>query len=539
MHISEHKKNIFCTLLSGAISPFPIIYDAVSEQVLLLILKARQLNRDPEFSPWFAEQHIVLTKLRGLSNKIEKIYPTNNYILGFENEKPDNLMNALIFMNQLYAGFDKGNVSLKTWREMNRLPAEQRLQFSQHNELLEEFIQDDMFAILQDLNNCSPIPPEARKGYCHQDLSIAHSCSNDLLSRLNHFHEIDSLPILAEAIYDLITELHNYNIDIPAWLIKFGNVYTNFLLPNKRESPVFHDFIKLINDEGLNNFIERIVEQCEPRYADYMINQFKGIYASEIMQWLSNVQMYFQYAQSTPFTWKFKTVKHGISTASEEEEQQPLLAWDSDYCQISIKRETLLQLIQSATLYDAADSLADCLMRIYRLPADQMLKNKGIIPAVADSECEIKSSDSWLFNTTSQGNYQKKIDSLHAFEKWHEKNKTLLISRKNKRTERVNVEVRQAGLKSYDLYMGIPEGNRVKIKDGVYDLVKNDPSFRVQSRLSNVSLQRYHSQVRKIIEKDIDNLLLQQQTYNSKYPYSGSYHSIKPLWGKSLKPGEK
>ncbi|EFV42486.2 hypothetical protein HMPREF0864_00815 [Enterobacteriaceae bacterium 9_2_54FAA] len=482
---------------------------------------------------------MVLTKLRGLSNKIENIYSTKNYTLDFKNEKPDSLMNALIFMNQLYAGFDKGNVSLKTWREMNRLPADQRFQFSQHNKLLEEFIQDDMFAILQHLNNCSPIPPEARKGYCHQDLSIAHSCSNDLLSRLNHFHEIDSLSILAEAIYDLITELHNYNIDIPAWLSKFKNVYTNFLLPNKRETPVFHDFIKLINDEGLNNFIERIVEQCEPHYADYLINQFKGIYASEIMQWLSNVQMYFQYAQSTPFTWKFNTVKYGISTVSEEEEQQPLLAWDSDYCQISIKRENLLQLIQSATLYDAADSLADCLMRIYRVPAEQMIRNKGIVPAVTDSECEVKSSDNWLFNTISQGNYQKKIDSLHSFEKWHVKNKTLLISRKNKRTERVNVEVRLAGLKSYDLYMGIPDGNRIKIKDGVYDLVKNDPSLRVESTLSNVSLQRYHSQVRKIIEKDIDNLLLQQQTYDSKYPYSSSYHSIKPLWGKSPKPGEK
>ncbi|WP_224558061.1 hypothetical protein [Pectobacterium versatile] len=539
MHLSEHKKNIFCTLLSGAISPFPIIYDAVSEQVLLLILKARQLNKDPKFSQWFAEQHMVLTKLRALSKKIEEIYQNNNYPYDFNEKNTDSLMSALIFMNQLYAGFDKGNVSLKTWREMNRHPTEQGSRFAQHSKLLEEFIQDDMFAILEDLKNCSPIPPEARKGYCHQDLSIAHSCSNELLSRLNHFHEIDSLPILAEAIYDLITELRNHNIAIPAWLIEFEKVYTNFLLPNKRETPIFHVYIKLINDEGLNNFIERIVEQCEPHYADYLINQFKGIYASEIMQWLSHVQMYFKYAQSTPFIWKFNTVKHGISTVSEEEEQQTFLAWDSDYCQISIKRETLLQLIQSATLYDAADSLADCLMSIYRCPAEQMLRNKGAIPAVTDTECEVKSSDDWLFNTTYQGNFLKIIHSLQSFEEWHEKNKTLLISRKNTRTERVSVEVRQAGLKSYDLYMGIPDGNKIKIKDGVYDLVKKDPTLRIEDTISNVSLQRYHSQVRKIIEKDIDSLLLQQQNYNSKHPYSGSYHSIKPLWGKSPKHEEK
>lgn len=52
MHPSEHKRNQFSMYLSGAATPFPYIYDAISEQILLLILKARKLNEDTEFSKW-------------------------------------------------------------------------------------------------------------------------------------------------------------------------------------------------------------------------------------------------------------------------------------------------------------------------------------------------------------------------------------------------------------------------------------------------------------------------------------------------------
>ncbi|MGS6397835.1 hypothetical protein ACVGXU_05990, partial [Enterobacter hormaechei] len=124
MHHSEHNKSLFCTFLSGAVNPFPNIYDAISEQILLLILKARQLNEDTEFSKWFDEQHKVLTKLRAQSNKINEIYSQNTYEHNFKEQKQDSLMDALIFMHQLYAGFDDGKVSLKTWREMNRQPTE-------------------------------------------------------------------------------------------------------------------------------------------------------------------------------------------------------------------------------------------------------------------------------------------------------------------------------------------------------------------------------------------------------------------------------
>jgi len=534
MHHSEHYKSLFCTFLSGAANPFPNIYDAISEQILLLILKARQLNEDTEFSKWFDEQHKVLTKLRAQSNKINKIYSQNTYELNFKEQKQDSLMDALIFMHQLYAGFDDGKVSLKTWREMNRQPTEQGFRFAEQSKLLEQFIHDDMFAILAEgPTHCSPIPPQARKGYCHQDLSIAHSCSRELLSRLNDFHKIDSLPILADAIYNLITALHDAGIVTPDWLSEFEKVHTNFLIGERRENGVFHKIIKLINDEGRVEFIERIAEQCAPQYAEYLFDQYVGIYASEIIQWLTELQMYFKYSQSTPFVWKFTTVTPDINTSSEGEEQQPTVAWESDYCQISIKRDTLLKLIQTNTLHDASDSLADCLLHIYDQPADQMRRQKGTIPQISDRERHVYSSNSYHFYSASQGNHQKNIDIVQSFEKWYENNKVLLISYKKTRTERVGVEVRLAGLKCYDLKMGIPECNRMKIKDGVYDLVNQDTSLRFEKSISDVSLQRYHSQVKRIIEKDIDDLLRIQRNKNSKCPFSGAYHAIKPLWSKS------
>ncbi|MEQ4510157.1 MAG: hypothetical protein ABN480_06085 [Dickeya sp.] len=534
MYPSEHNRYLFRTFLSGAATPFPDIYDAISEQILLLIFKARQLNENTEFRKWFAEQHQVLTKLRAQSDKINEIYNQNSRLSCFEKPKQDSLMDALIFMHPLYTGFDEGKVSLKTWGEMYRQPSTQRGHFAEKNKLLEKFIQDDVFAILsEEPIHCPPIPPQERKGYCHQDLSIAHSCSSELLSQLDDFHKIDSLQILADAIYNLITNLHRANIVTPDCLSEFEEIHTNILVGERREKSVFDKIIKLINDEGRVEFIERLAEQCAPQYANYLLDQFVGIYASEIIQWLTKLQMYFNYAQSTLFEWKFTTVTPDTNAPSEEEDRQPTVAWESDYCQISIKRDTLLKLIQTNALHDATDSLADCLLRIYDQPAEEMLREKDSIQQISDRERRVYNSNSYHFGNTYQGNYQKWKDILQFFEKWYENNKVLLISHKEKRTERISVVVRLAGLKCYDLKMGIPDGKGMKIKDGVHDLVKQDTSLRFEKPISNVSLQRYYSQVKKIIENDIDALLLSQRSNNSRCPFSGAYHAIKPLWSKS------
>lgn len=539
MHLSEHDKNLFCTLLSGEATPFPNIFDGVSEQILLLILKARQLNENTEFRKWFAEQHQVLRKLQARSDKIDEIYTQYRFSPGFEKPKQDSLMNALIFMHPLYRGFDESKVSLKTWGEMRWQPSEGGGRSAKKNELFEKFIQDDVFAILTESpTHCPPIPTQERKGYCHQDLSIAHSCCSELLSRLSDFHKIDSLQILAEAIYSLITELHHANIAIPDYLSEFDDINTFVFEQDRRKSSAFDKIIELINDEGRVEFIERLSEQCAPQYANFLFDQFVGIYASEIIHWLTKLHMYFNYAQSTPFQWKFTTVTPDTDTSSEEGEQQAAVAWASDYCQISIQRDTLLKLIQTNALHDAADTLADCLLHIYNQPAEEMRREKNVIPKISDRERHVHISNSYKFSNANQGNYQKYIAILKFFEKWHETNKVLLISHKKKRTERISVEVRLAGLKCYDMKMGIPDGYGMKIKDGVYDLVKQDSSLRFENSISDVSLQRYYSQVKKIIERDIDALLLSQRNNNSRYPFSGAYHSIKPLWSKIEKHEE-
>lgn len=73
-------------------------------------------------------------------------------------------MNALIFMQPLYTGFDEGKVSLKTWGEMNRQQSNQGVRFAEKYKLIEKFVHDDLFAILvKGPTFCTPIPPEARK----------------------------------------------------------------------------------------------------------------------------------------------------------------------------------------------------------------------------------------------------------------------------------------------------------------------------------------------------------------------------------------
>ena len=66
---------------------------------------------------------------------------------------------------------------------------------------LAKFVGDDLFNILTEckaleFTNSSRNPT----GYCHQDLSVAHSCTSELLAHMNQYHEIDESAILARVI---------------------------------------------------------------------------------------------------------------------------------------------------------------------------------------------------------------------------------------------------------------------------------------------------------------------------------------------------
>ncbi|MGE9641019.1 hypothetical protein ACQP3J_28650, partial [Escherichia coli] len=88
---------------------------------------------------------------------------------------------------------------------------------------LAKFVGDDLFNILTECKAwSSPIPAETRQGYCHQDLSVAHSCTSELLAHLNQYHEIDESAILARVIGITVNGFYKKNnTDLPEWLSPF------------------------------------------------------------------------------------------------------------------------------------------------------------------------------------------------------------------------------------------------------------------------------------------------------------------------------
>ncbi|CAI1688919.1 hypothetical protein [Serratia proteamaculans] len=533
MPLSDYQKQLFRAFLSGTRSPFPGIYDAVSEQLLLLIFKARQLNAFPEYSNWFAEQHRVLAKLRTQSDKISSIYLQDNFSLGAKQKPQDSLYDALSFMYSLYEGFDQGNVSMKTWGDMNHPPTSRGGGFQQQAKVMAEFIRDDLFAILtESKTGCSPIPEHMRKGYCHHDLSIAHSCSDVLLERLDDYHKINTLHILAETICDLIDDFRHKHIALPVWLSQFDKACQGFSVGELRESYQFEKVVALLEEIGREQFIEGIIAQCTEHDAERIFNRYVGIYATDIHQWISDILCYLKTPQSTPYRWKFTTSKPENISTKEETEHQESIAWDSDYCQISISRDNLLMLIQTNTLYDATVTLADCLLHIYKEPAEQGLKDKDTTPPITEKERNVYNSNSWVFPGSNRRSREENASIIQSFEHWYNKNKVLLVTAREKRTEKISVAVRLAGLKCYDLKMGIPEGNKMRIKDGVYGEVKKDSGLRFHAPVSDVSLQRYHTKVKRINTVEIDLLIQEQRNKNTQFPYSGALRSIKPLWEK-------
>lgn len=136
-------------------------------------------------------------------------------------------------MCHLYNGFDEGNISLKTRGRCKRYrqhqPYQPRPRTSKTPELA-KFVGDDLFNILTECKaRSSPIPAETRQGYCHQDLSVAHSCTSELLAHLNQYHEIDESAILARVIGITVNGFYKKNnTDLPEWLSPFKEEHKIF-----------------------------------------------------------------------------------------------------------------------------------------------------------------------------------------------------------------------------------------------------------------------------------------------------------------------
>ncbi|HCQ3112825.1 TPA: hypothetical protein OHQ07_004493, partial [Escherichia coli] len=199
------------------------------------------------------------------------------------------------------------------------------------------------------------------------------------------------------------------------------------------------------------------------------------------------------------------------------------------YCQITIQRDELLKLIYTNTLQDAAMNLAGCLQQAYIEPLKREINYPGI--NIDAKEREIRKSIEFR---SELNNFTNIMKQLETFEKWYNANKILLVSNKKKRTEKIDVNIRLAGLKGYDLNEGIPDGQGRKIKDGVNELVKADGSLQLPQDISDTSLNRYRQAVQHIIKDEIDTLLIAQREKNKINPYSEDRYSIRPLWGKCL-----
>ncbi|MBA1029347.1 hypothetical protein H0P21_12700 [Escherichia coli] len=528
-------------VLSGESHPFPGIYEAVSEQLLLLIFKARQLYQNPEYRPWFEEQHRVLSALRANTELLRIFREQRNAeepeLIIKESTLPlltnSNLTDALNIMCHLYNGFDEGNISLKTWGAMQEVQTTSTFispgPRTWKTPELAKFVGDDLFNILTECKAwSSPIPAETRQGYCHQDLSVAHSCTSELLAHLNQYHEIDESAILARVIGMTVNGFYKKNnTDLPEWLSPFKEEHKIFrdCLEQKTE-----DVIRLkeqLLKTGRSEFVNNLCRVANWYEIKSIYDEYVRLYANEIIGWFNKTMEYFKPTDFIRYTWKFATV-----TPDKETETKHTTAWEKDYCQITIQRDELLRLIHTNTLQDAVIYLCHCLQKKYKKSSQNKIEFPGIKPPASESEINI--TDSFEFYSLlelSKDNERR----LETFQKWYEKNKVLLESHKQKRTEKIDVAVRLVGLKAYDLHEGIPDSPKRKVKDGINEDIKADTSLRLpKTNISDTSLNRYRRTVKEIINNEIDAFLLEQKKKNKRFPYSEDRDVIRPLWGKCL-----
>ncbi|WP_172906058.1 hypothetical protein [Escherichia coli] len=535
------QKYQYDRVLSGELHPFPGIYEAVSEQILLLIFKARQLYQDPEYRPWFEEQHRVLSALRA-NTELLRIFREQRSAeepkLTIEESTspqptPSALTDVLNVMCHLYNGFDEGNISLKTWGAMQEVQTTSTFispgPRTWKTPELAKFVGDDLFNILTECKAwSSPIPAETRQGYCHQDLSVAHSCTSELLAHLNQYHEIDESAILARVIGITVNGFYKKNnTDLPEWLSPFKEEHKIFRdCPEQNTGDVIRRKEQLLKT-GRTEFVNNLCRVANWYEIESIYDEYVRLYANEIIDWFNKTMKYFKPTDFIRYTWKFATV-----TPDKDTETGHTTAWEKDYCQITIQRDELLRLIHTNTLQDAVIYLCHCLQKEYKKSSQNEIEFPGIKPPTSESKINITNNIKFHSLLELSKDNEKRLET---FQKWYEKNKVLLESHKQKRTEKIDVAVRLVGLKAYDLHEGIPDSPKRKVKDGINEDIKADTSLRLsKTNISDTSLNRYRRTVKEIINNEIDAFLLEQKKKNKRFPYSEDRDVIRPLWGKCL-----
>lgn len=164
-------------------------------------------------------------------------------------------------------------------------------------------------------------------------------------------------------------------------------------------------------------------------------------------------------------------------------------------------------MIHTNTLQDAVIYLCHCLQEKYKKSSQNETEFPGIKPPASESEINITDNIEFYSLLELSKDNEKRLET---FQKWYEKNKVLLESHKQKRTEKIDVAVRLVGLKAYDLHEGIPDRPKRKVKDGINEDIKADTSLRLsKTNISDTSLNRYRRTVKEIINNEIDVFLLE------------------------------
>lgn len=515
MPLSPQQKHQLSDFLSGAIRTFPDIFEAVSEQILLLIFKARQLSLDEKNLAWFSEQHRVLNALCDLKETIDQLDQHTRQSWNRPEAQSDALDSALDFMYQLYNGFDNGVISLQTWKEMGSARSGQRgwagEEQSQHN----QFIKTELFNILiVGDTRCTAIDKQQRMGYSHQDLSLAYSRAELLISKLNDYYAIDHLQVLSETLYYTLQIYRERNPQLPPWLSALSEINSdkhNEYVQRNSEKEIYRYL-----ESHLSSFIETFVQADDADAANLLVKQLHWVSARHLYDWISNLTRYFKTSQQTAYNWTFRTVK-------QPEEQINFFNRDEYRCEISIGRTRLIELIRKNGLADAAGVLAECLAGFYHQAAFAPDKLSHQSPSKQEEEGT---------NTHRFADRQVRRDRaafyLSEFAGWHQYNKALFKNQHIKRTEKVNVGSWLVGLKCYDLKNGIPDGNRQKLS-AIYPLIRADNSLPETGGTSDISLQRHHTKVKDAIHNQIDSLIRQQQQNTPRY--NDANFAIRPLWG--------
>lgn len=512
----ELSKEKLIELLSGKERLFAEVYEAVAEQYLLLAMKARHLYKNEQYSKWFKEQDRVLKALCKQRDAISTAYNAIHdagYNSAYSNHSKADLDVAMKVMNSFYHGFDNGKQILKTWWGMGR-PSSSGERHLHSNQSKQDYVQGDLFELLHSCNpSCTPIPLDERMDYSHQDLAISFSCSDTIISSLNEFFNIDYLDILDETVESFSKDNDEFN-----------NLTS--LLLERRRMPADSK-----NTDSTREPIIAAVNLLFTKISYIGVQHFLSVYVELVAQvthgWLMETQRHFKFRHPVNYKWKYNVVdlrKEGTDYLSS-------LTQDNIYGQISISRASIIQLIRrngAAGFDDVALEISRELGQLYKnlLAQDAHIEN-----LILDEKETI------VFDNKNSIISDRAVAYLSHLAEWYDKNNVLFYSDAAKRKDKANVAAWLCGLKLYDMKIGIPNRDGIKLKEA-YKIIKLDKDLHGIKNSSIPSLQRYQSKIKTLINNGVDAdtgidvtvLINKQKELNENTPFNGAIYATRPLW---------